>query len=191
MYGMQLWKCRCACGVVQDVRYETLLGVKQACNKCAKLAKPEYQTIAKLRAAGIKQVDIARRLGVSRQYVGSIVDFLEGRVQTERSKTHCPHGHRFTQTNTFRDARGWRRCRECQRIRDQKRRQRIREAQIRAGLWPKPPKPLATCCQRGHAYTPDNTYLKTENGRQYRQCKTCTIAGVLARRARLRAQLKG
>jgi hypothetical protein len=187
MDGMQLWKCRCACGAVQVVRYGALLGVKQACNKCAKLAKPEYQTIARLRAAAVKQADIARWLGVSRQYVGSVVDFLENRVQSPRSKTRCPHGHRFTQKNTYRDERGWRRCRECQKIRDQKRRQRIREEQIRASLWPKPPKLLATRCKRGHEYTPDNVYLYIENGQQRRQCKTCAIAGVRARRANQRA----
>jgi hypothetical protein len=123
--------------------------------------------------------------------VGEIVQFLTGRPTVRRSKTHCRQGHRFTKANTFRNKRGWRSCRVCQRIKGRERRQRIREAQIRAGLWPKPPKPLSTHCKRGHLYTPDNTYLKSENGRQYRQCKTCTIAGVLARRARLRAQLKG
>src|SRR5262249_44602149 len=92
-WGEALWRCRCDCGHAANVRDDALrFGVKQACNKCAKLAKPNYKTIAVLRADGVKQTDTARRLGVSRQYVGNIVDFLENRVRIPRSKTQCRRG---------------------------------------------------------------------------------------------------
>lgn len=47
----------------------------------------------------------------------------EGRPKRERS--HCPHGHEFTPENTYiYPADGSRRCRECMRERDRKRRPR-------------------------------------------------------------------
>ena len=32
-----------------------------------------------------------------------------------RGRSHCIHGHEFTEENTFRPDDGWRRCRECRR----------------------------------------------------------------------------
>ena len=29
------------------------------------------------------------------------------------AKTHCPHGHEYTEENTYIDPKGSRRCREC------------------------------------------------------------------------------
>jgi hypothetical protein len=48
------------------------------------------------------------------------------------SKTHCPHGHEFTEDNTLRDAGGYRRCRECNRI-NQKRQTVRRQTQATGG----------------------------------------------------------
>ena len=30
-----------------------------------------------------------------------------------KDKTHCPHGHEYTEENTWRNHRGWRWCRAC------------------------------------------------------------------------------
>src|SRR5262245_28489735 len=184
--GKTRWRCRCECGYVGIVPLHTLRrGLKQGCTKCAKLAKSEYQTIAQLRAAGVKQADIARQLQVSRQYVGSVVDMLESRPRNPRSTTHCRRGHRYTNANTSVDKHGIRRCRECYRTAHRTWRLRFREAQIRTELWPpppKPPKPPATHCKRGHPFTPENLLLAIVNGRQRRRCKTCAYS---ARRARL------
>jgi hypothetical protein len=186
--GLTLWRCRCECGHVAIVLADTLrFGVKRACNRCAMLAKRSYRTIARLRAAGVKQTEIALRLKVSRQYVGSVVDFLENRARIPRSKTHRRRGHRFTKANTGVDKHGKRRCRACQYAAYRKRYLAMREAQIRAGLWPKSPKPPATHCRRGHPYTPENLILAMVDGRQRRQCKICAYAGIRARRAKQRA----
>lgn len=47
--------------------------------------------------------------------------------------THCKHGHEYTEDNTYRDKRGHRYCRECQRLRNVAKQQKIdanRERQI-------------------------------------------------------------
>ena len=52
--GSRVWKCRCECGAVELVREMTLqFGVKQACNRCAKLAKPMYQDVARMLGEGM------------------------------------------------------------------------------------------------------------------------------------------
>ena len=35
-------------------------------------------------------------------------------------KTHCPHGHPYSEANTYRDRRGWRQCRTCNGERNRK-----------------------------------------------------------------------
>lgn len=42
----------------------------------------------------------------------------------QRDRTHCNHNHEFTPENTHIDKRGWRSCRTCTRLRDEKRRQK-------------------------------------------------------------------
>ena len=44
-------------------------------------------------------------------------------------QTHCIHGHPFDSTNTYRDQRGRRACRECKRAKD-RRRSRLRRAAV-------------------------------------------------------------
>tara|TARA_R110000803_G_scaffold76565_2_gene141233 strand:+ start:346 stop:780 length:435 start_codon:yes stop_codon:yes gene_type:complete len=39
----------------------------------------------------------------------------------KQAQTHCKHGHKFTVENTKTTKQGWRKCRECIRIRDSKR----------------------------------------------------------------------
>lgn len=38
-------------------------------------------------------------------------------AERQRSKTHCPRGHEYTEENTWKDKRGHRWCRACRRIR--------------------------------------------------------------------------
>jgi hypothetical protein len=110
----RFWRCRCDCGTVKVIRREILLhGTRGACDRCANLAKPSYQKVARWRAQNVPQVEMARRLGTSRQRVGKMLDVIEGRQPMRRSKTHCPHGHRYTKQNTRYARHGWRYCRMC------------------------------------------------------------------------------
>jgi hypothetical protein len=42
--------------------------------------------------------------------------------ERQRAKTHCPMGHKYTAENTQIDPRGWRRCRECARLKARRQR---------------------------------------------------------------------
>jgi DNA-binding NarL/FixJ family response regulator len=96
------------------MRYGALIGgVKQACNTCAKLAKPLYREVGRMMKEGLTQMEIARRLGRTKQHIGQVVQFLTGRKSKRRSKTHCPNGHRRAEANTYVSPNGWRACRVC------------------------------------------------------------------------------
>src|ERR1700745_3122146 len=72
-----LWRCRCDCGVTKVIRRDLLLeSVKRSCDRCAKLAKPEYRAVTRMLTAGKSQADIARRLGKSKQRISQMVKFL-------------------------------------------------------------------------------------------------------------------
>ncbi|MGZ6854085.1 MAG: HNH endonuclease [Mycobacteriaceae bacterium] len=43
-----------------------------------------------------------------------------------RSRTHCPRGHKYDQSNTYRTPKGYRVCRTCHRDRERSRRSRGR-----------------------------------------------------------------
>jgi hypothetical protein len=120
LHGM--WHCQCECGTVKVIRREVLLhGKKGACDRCAKLAKPAIPESGPMAASRFSQVEMARRLGVAKQWVGRVVDFIEGRQPKRRSKTHWPHGHRYTEHNIENGRDGWRRCRTCRLERDRRR----------------------------------------------------------------------
>ena len=57
-------------------------------------------------------------------YAGSASDNMQDSIQhgTHRNQwmgvTHCIHGHKFDEYNTYTTKRGWRQCRTCQRNRD-------------------------------------------------------------------------
>lgn len=40
-------------------------------------------------------------------------DMAAKRRHYQQRKTHCVHGHEYTQANTYVDGKGWRRCRAC------------------------------------------------------------------------------
>jgi hypothetical protein len=42
-----------------------------------------------------------------------MLDLIEQRQPSRRSKTHCPHGHKYTKENTRYDRHGWRICWTC------------------------------------------------------------------------------
>lgn len=73
-------------------------------------------------------------------------------------RTHCrAAGHKLTYRTAYRDKFGAVRCRACQAANFAKS--------------SRPGRPRATHCQRGHEYTPENTYLKPQGGRLCRTCR--------------------
>ncbi|MGI0130982.1 MAG: HNH endonuclease [Thermoplasmata archaeon] len=46
---------------------------------------------------------------------GNVYPYREKAWAHERSVTHCPHGHPYDESNTYRDRRGRRSCRVCRR----------------------------------------------------------------------------
>ena len=62
-------------------------------------------------------------------------------------KTHCKHGHEYTPENTAIWDEGYRRCRECSRIRRQAARQRARERKLQGVEPPRRGNPKLTAAQ--------------------------------------------
>lgn len=88
-------------------------------------------------------------------------------------KTHCDHGHEFTEANTYITPAGYRQCRTCRaRIMRQVADRRI-----------KGPKPPPTRCPQGHKYEGDNLAF-TKRGT--RRCRACARARFHAAKARKR-----
>jgi hypothetical protein len=56
------------------------------------------------------------------------VTHLENLRRGPGSKTHCVNGHQFTPENTRRMPNGWRRCRACERVHEERRQPRRRAA---------------------------------------------------------------
>lgn len=73
------------------------------------------------------------------------------------NKTHCPHGHEYTEENTI-WSRNARSCRACTKKRSSERYQRVGQRGSRI-----------THCPRGHEYDEVNTYVW--NG--HRSCRAC------------------
>lgn len=87
----------------------------------------------------------------------------------EHARTHCVHGHAFTEENVWRDKNGWRRCKACHR-QDEKRRLRRLRLTVPAQLSTPERMKAKTRCPKGHEYTPSNTY---HDPRGWRQCRVC------------------
>lgn len=78
------------------------------------------------------------------------------------TKTHCPQGHPYDETNTSVKKSGARGCKQCARD-DAMRRARER------GVMPR-----SNHCPQGHEFTPENTRLKPQpNGGVARSCREC------------------
>lgn len=77
------------------------------------------------------------------------------------STTHCPQGHPYDEANTRSRPDGHRECSIC--INEHI---RTRRARLPLGTLPKT---LRTHCQRGHEFTPENTWV----GHGSRQCRAC------------------
>lgn len=97
------------------------------------------------------------------------------------ARTHCKHGHEFTEENTGRGPGGSRRCRECERIKDR----RLYAKAKANGAHPNIVNGEKTHCKHGHEFTPENTRME-RNGTK-RACRTCGKLREQARRARVKA----
>jgi hypothetical protein len=89
-------------------------------------------------------------------------------ARNKRRKTHCVHGHAFTEANTYvHPATGVRRCRACDRVNESRRRvTRMRR----------------TRCFKGHEYTQETTYTNRHGVRSCRICNRATRDRLRARR---------
>lgn len=91
-------------------------------------------------------------------------------AQIHASKTHCPHGHPYNDSNTLIKNTGARRCRECARIESEKYRERVKDNPPPS--WrPKGKLPKKTHCPQGHPYDEENTYVAQRGDRQCRICR--------------------
>lgn len=83
-----------------------------------------YRAIDLARKAGIKTDTVVQRAnrGLPMDDVCSSERFFSRNTGTagglangerQKAKTHCPHGHEYTEKNTITSKHGWRRCRAC------------------------------------------------------------------------------
>jgi len=84
----------------------------------------------------------------------------------QAEKDECVNGHPFSPDNTHVTPAGYRECRTCRR--ETKARYRMRQAQGESAA---PLKIMRETCKRGHALTPDNTYVAPSGARTCRTCK--------------------
>ena len=113
----------------------------------------------------------------------NVIDRSQSPVAQNARKTHCRLGHPFNTENTYVDSTGRRHCRTCMKANDHKH---------RTGQFPADPAAwvpskarggkLSTQCRRGHALTPDNTWVSKTG---VRRCRTCLRINGTARRRRL------
>lgn len=93
-------------------------------------------------------------------------DCIRHGTQPKMRNTHCPSGHPFDDSNTYRHPRhGARQCRTCGR--DRQNAKRGGKARSK------------THCRRGHEFTAENTYWN--RGRTNRQCRRCHLDAGKAR----------
>lgn len=85
----------------------------------------------------------------------------------QQKKTRCPHGHEYTEENTY-YTEGRRRCRECKRIKRRVKRTEEEAQQMRLNMGA--PRRNRTHCPQGHPYDEQNT-RRTSQG--HRACRTC------------------
>ena len=70
----------------------------------------------------------------SHLFLGSHTDNMRDKINKGRCgqnrKTHCPQGHEYNEKNTYINKSGSRMCRECGRIRENKRQKRLRSEEV-------------------------------------------------------------
>ena len=103
----------------------------------------------------------------------NIADSVRNGTHHMTRVTHCPQGHEYSASNTYRYPGGNRACNECRReyreAHAEERRVKGREY-ARKQRAAQPPKAPRTHCKRGHEFTPENTYA-TPTGRSCLTCK--------------------
>lgn len=95
------------------------------------------------------------------------LDLTRHGTHFQAKKTHCPHGHEYTEENTvLYSGRGSRErlCKTCQRRHATESKRRLRAA---SGVVPRG---MATHCKRGHEFSEENTYMTRAGSRS---CRTC------------------
>lgn len=95
-------------------------------------------------------------------------DMVARRRYRNMQKTHCIHGHEFTEENTFRQANGGRGCRICRRRRAREYLRIQAETEGRKRL---PPARDRTHCPQGHPYDETNTIICPDGSRACRTCR--------------------
>ena len=90
-------------------------------------------------------------------------------------KTHCPHGHPYTDDNLYINPKGHRLCRTCNKQRHWR------------GFGPPIPDSRKTHCSRGHLYSTENTYIWRT--RHMRRCRACNNYYQLLRYRRRKASV--
>lgn len=104
-------------------------------------------------------------------------DLVRHGTHHQSRKTHCPQGHEYTVENTryYHNPNGWiaRSCRECALINN--RAAKARERAKRPADWqPRKPGPMRReTCNRGHEFTPENTYERPDG--KGRSCIACQM----------------
>lgn len=83
----------------------------------------------------------------------------------ENRKTHCPHGHEYTDENTY-YTNGSPQCKTC-------RNQRMRDRRPASGIGTGGLNKAKTHCPKGHRYDESNTRYSTDGKRRY--CHACAL----------------
>jgi hypothetical protein len=94
-------------------------------------------------------------------------------------KTHCKHGHEYTQENTICTREGWRQCRKCKllSLTDWYNKNRERISAERRRLYRESHTPAArkTHCKRGHPFSEANTYIDARGDRVCKECRNLAM----------------
>lgn len=127
--GYSPGNCRWASRKVQQRNqrravYVEIDGKKYRAIELAEMAGVKTDTIVERARRGLPYEDV-----VSRKKLHNLSGFaLGGKAngRKQRSKTHCPNGHEYTDENTIYSRQGWRRCRVCFYEKERKRRAKHR-----------------------------------------------------------------
>lgn len=93
--------------------------------------------------------------------------FAKGRGW-QQQKAECPHGHPYTEENTY-YTEGRRRCRQCRRLKRRVNRTEAEQQEMRLRMGS--PRRERTHCPKGHPYDEDNTRRTSRGSRVCRACE--------------------